>query len=99
MQGLAQLLLTAQGGQRGDLVERAQGLLLALQVLLGLLALHVAAQCLDQLAEGGEQGLQLFGQGLRITAGAVGQAEHADQAAMGMDGQAGKRQQRRMPRG
>ena len=63
--------------------------------VLGLFALDIATQGLDQLAEGGQQRLQKFDKGLVVAAGPVGQAEHADQLAIGMDGQTGKGLQQR----
>ena len=59
-------------------------------MLLGLHALMVAAQGFEQLAEGGQQRLQLCGELFVVATFAVRQTEHAAQLAVGMNGQAGK---------
>ena len=90
LQGLAQLFMAAQLRQCGNFIERAQGCLLTLHMLLGLHALMVAAQGFEQLAEGGQQRLQLYGELFVVATFAVRQTEHAAQLAIGMNRQAGK---------
>ena len=97
LQGLAQLFLGVTIGQCGNVVEGAQGLLLALGFALSLLALSVALQGRNQLAEGGQQWLKQFLQVRVVAVRAVGDAEHADHLTMVLQGQAQEAVEGRMP--
>ena len=98
LQGAAQLDVAGQGGACGNLVEQGQCVLLLFLQLLFTGQLTGAPQGIDQLAQAGQQRLQLFDLLLLVAALAVGQAKHAGHLLADAHRQAEEGIQGRVPR-